>query len=78
MLQQQYLPGCGDEWGEFRRGVALWISTLVEYLRHRGGGYAGFVGSPAADDLDDGFGSGKRKGSGIKMFGDLWRKKGQK
>ncbi|KAF3439945.1 hypothetical protein FNV43_RR18223 [Rhamnella rubrinervis] len=42
-----------------------------------GGGYAGFVGSPA-DDLDDGFGSGKRKGSGIKMFGDLWRKKGQK
>ncbi|KAL6196709.1 hypothetical protein ACLB2K_032323 [Fragaria x ananassa] len=43
-----------------------------------GGGYAGFVGSPAADDLDDGFGSGKRKGSGIKMFGDLWRKKGQK
>ncbi|XP_062011878.1 interactor of constitutive active ROPs 1-like [Rosa rugosa] len=43
-----------------------------------GGGYAGFLGSPAADDLDDGFGSGKRKGSGIKMFGDLWRKKGQK
>lgn len=42
-----------------------------------GGGYAGFVGSPA-DDLDDGFGSGKRKGSGIRMFGDLWRKKGQK
>lgn len=41
------------------------------------GGYAGFVGSPA-DDLDDGFGSGKRKGSGIRMFGDLWRKKGQK
>lgn len=43
-----------------------------------GGGYAGFVGSPAADDFDDGFGSGKRKGSGIKMFGDLWRKRGQK
>lgn len=42
-----------------------------------GGGYAGFVGSPA-DDLDDGFGSGKRKGSGIRMFGDLWKKKGQK
>ncbi|CAL2253472.1 unnamed protein product [Prunus armeniaca] len=41
------------------------------------GGYAGFVGSPA-DDLDDGFGSGKRKGSGIKMFGDLWKKKGQR
>ncbi|KAM1792006.1 hypothetical protein ACFX12_035908 [Malus domestica] len=41
------------------------------------GGYAGIVGSPA-DDLDDGFGSGKRKGSGIKMFGDLWKKKGQR
>ncbi|CAN6545450.1 unnamed protein product [Malus baccata var. baccata] len=41
------------------------------------GGYAGFVGSPA-DDLDGGFGSGKRKGSGIKMFGDLWKKKGQR
>ncbi|CAH2067815.1 unnamed protein product [Thlaspi arvense] len=36
-----------------------------------------FVGSPGmADDSDDG--SGKRKGSGMKMFGDLWRKKGQK
>ncbi|KAF2314470.1 hypothetical protein GH714_026790 [Hevea brasiliensis] len=44
-----------------------------------GGGYTGFVGSPGiADDLDDGFGSGKRKGSGIKMFGDLWKKKSQK
>ncbi|KAM1079256.1 hypothetical protein TB2_013733 [Malus domestica] len=41
------------------------------------GGYIGFVGSPA-DDLDDGFGSGKRKGSGKKMFGDLWKKKGQR
>ncbi|CAH8356131.1 unnamed protein product [Eruca vesicaria subsp. sativa] len=39
-----------------------------------------FVGSPgmAADDWEDGSGSGKRKGSGMKMFGDLWRKKGQK
>jgi hypothetical protein len=43
------------------------------------GGYAGFVGSPGmADDLDDGFGSVKRKSSGIKKFGDLWKKKGQK
>ncbi|TQD85679.1 hypothetical protein C1H46_028731 [Malus baccata] len=41
------------------------------------GGYIGFVGSPA-DDLDDGFGSGKRKGSGKKMFDDLWKKKGQR
>ena len=43
-----------------------------------GGGYTSFVGSPGmADDLD-GFGSGKRKGSGIRMFGDLWKKKGHK
>ncbi|KAL7186085.1 hypothetical protein ACSBR2_027943 [Camellia fascicularis] len=44
------------------------------------GGYAGFVGSPGlGDDSDDGFGSGKRKGgSAIRMFGDLWKKKGQK
>ncbi|XVF79283.1 hypothetical protein PTKIN_Ptkin14bG0209300 [Pterospermum kingtungense] len=42
-------------------------------------GYAGYVGSPGlGDDDDDGFGSGKRKGSGIKMFGDLWKKKGHK
>lgn len=48
------------------------------------GGYnsnnGGFVvGSPGlVDDLDDGFASGKKKGSGIRMFGDLWKKKGQK
>ncbi|XP_057725234.1 interactor of constitutive active ROPs 4-like [Arachis stenosperma] len=43
------------------------------------GRYNGYVGSPGmADELDDGFGSVKRKGSGIRMFGDLWKKKGQK
>ncbi|KAK7244004.1 hypothetical protein RIF29_38819 [Crotalaria pallida] len=55
--------------------------------KHFGGGtfetpagrYNGYVGSPGmAEDLDDGFGTGKRKGSGIRMFGDLWKKKGQK
>ncbi|GMH25614.1 hypothetical protein Nepgr_027457 [Nepenthes gracilis] len=35
--------------------------------------------SEAADEvLDDGVGGGKRKAAGIKMFGDLWKKKGQK
>ncbi|KAE8681141.1 Interactor of constitutive active ROPs 1 [Hibiscus syriacus] len=44
-----------------------------------GGAFAGYVGSPGlGDDTDDGFGTGKRKGSGIKMFGDLWKKKSQK
>nr|BAF01147.1 hypothetical protein [Arabidopsis thaliana] len=40
---------------------------------------AGFMDPPGmADDYDDGLGSGKRKSSGMKMFGELWRKKGQK
>lgn len=39
----------------------------------------GFVEPPGmADDSDDGFGSGKRKSSGMKMFGELWKKRGQK
>lgn len=43
------------------------------------GRYNGYVGSPGvADDFDDGFGGGKKKGSGIRMFGDLWKKRGQK
>ncbi|CAK9148567.1 unnamed protein product [Ilex paraguariensis] len=43
------------------------------------GGFTSFVGSPGFGDYcDDGFGNGKRKGSGIRMFGDLWKKKGQK
>lgn len=41
------------------------------------GGYAGYVGSPGLmGDSDDVFGGEKRKG--IRMFGDLWKKKGQK
>ncbi|KAF8080666.1 hypothetical protein N665_0929s0019 [Sinapis alba] len=40
----------------------------------------GFVEPPGmADDFDDGLGgSGKRKSSGMKMFGELWKKRGQK
>uniref|UniRef100_A0A1J3GZ07 Interactor of constitutive active ROPs 1 n=1 Tax=Noccaea caerulescens TaxID=107243 RepID=A0A1J3GZ07_NOCCA len=39
----------------------------------------GFMEPPGmADDSDDGLGSGKRKSSGMKMFGELWRKKGHK
>lgn len=41
------------------------------------GGYTGYVGSPGLiDDGDDVFGGEKRKG--IRMFGDLWKKKSQK
>lgn len=46
------------------------------------GGYnnnGGFIVSPGiCEDLEDGFGSSKKKASGIRMFGDLWKKKGQK
>ncbi|XP_042026129.1 interactor of constitutive active ROPs 4-like isoform X1 [Salvia splendens] len=41
------------------------------------GGYTGYVGSPGLmDDRDDIFGGEKRKG--IRMFGDLWKKKSHK
>lgn len=41
--------------------------------------YSGNAGSPGpTDDGDDVFGGGKRRSSGIRMFGDLWRKKGHK
>lgn len=43
------------------------------------GGYAGFVDPQGLDDdSDDGYGSGKKKSSGIRKFGDLWKKKSQK
>ncbi|XP_004251832.1 interactor of constitutive active ROPs 4 [Solanum lycopersicum] len=43
------------------------------------GGYGCYMGSPGLiDDSDDGFGRVKRKGSGIKKLGYLWRKKGHK
>lgn len=42
-------------------------------------GFGGYLGSPGAgDDEDDSFGGGKKKGSGIRMLGDLWKKKGHK
>ncbi|XP_010274840.1 PREDICTED: interactor of constitutive active ROPs 1-like [Nelumbo nucifera] len=68
---------------EMNGRVAGRYGSMEKHLSDGGfetaGGYTGFVGSPMlGDDLDDGFGSGKRKGSGIRMFGDLWKKKGQK
>lgn len=55
-------------------------SMDTHYYEPAVGGYTGFVGSPGlgGNDSDDGFGNGKRKGSSIRMFGDLWKKKGQK
>lgn len=44
------------------------------------GVYPGYDHSPRPmdDESDDVVEGGKRKGSGIRMFGDLWKKKGQK
>ncbi|XP_050104747.1 interactor of constitutive active ROPs 1-like [Malus sylvestris] len=70
-----------EQWRKAADVVAAVLAGGVEMngrvIEPSTGGYIGFVGSPA-DDLDDGFGSGKRKGSGKKMFGDLWKKKGQR
>ncbi|XP_010694565.2 interactor of constitutive active ROPs 4 [Beta vulgaris subsp. vulgaris] len=42
-------------------------------------GFGGYPVSPGAgDDPDDSYGGGKKKGSGIRMLGDLWKKKGHK
>ncbi|KAM2911399.1 hypothetical protein FF1_004155 [Malus domestica] len=70
-----------EQWRKAADAAAAVLAGGVEMngrvIEPSTGGYTGFVGSPA-DDLDDGFGSGKRKGSGKKMFGDLWKKKGQR
>ncbi|KAF6167465.1 hypothetical protein GIB67_031666 [Kingdonia uniflora] len=63
--------------------------SMDKHANNGGGGAAAFdvagiytcsfEGSPMmADDMEYGVGSTKRKGSGIRMFGDLWKKKGQK
>ncbi|KAM0946116.1 hypothetical protein DsansV1_C09g0091451 [Dioscorea sansibarensis] len=42
------------------------------------GGYVAAMESPViSGDDDEVFGGGKRKSGGMKMFGDLWKKKGQ-
>lgn len=51
--------------------------SMDKQYGERGGGYDGYVGSPGLmEDCD--YGGGKRKGGGIRMFGDLWKKKGHK
>ncbi|KAI7745137.1 hypothetical protein M8C21_024235 [Ambrosia artemisiifolia] len=74
------LAGGGVEMSDGRR-----VSERCGSMdKHYGGGfegYGGFGGFPGlGEDSDDGYGNGneKRKGSGIRMFGDLWKKKGHK
>ncbi|XP_043688100.1 interactor of constitutive active ROPs 4-like [Telopea speciosissima] len=72
--------GGGVEMNE--RRIAERCGSMDKYIGSGFGaadGFGGIVGSPLmADDLDDGFGNGKKKGAGIRMFSDLWKKKGQK
>ncbi|XP_042520618.1 interactor of constitutive active ROPs 4 [Macadamia integrifolia] len=64
------------------RRVAVRCGSMDKHIGSGFGaadGFGGIVGSPLmADDLDDGFEIGKRKGAGMRMFSDLWKKKGQK
>ncbi|KAI3712131.1 hypothetical protein L1987_70680 [Smallanthus sonchifolius] len=65
----------GVEMGDGRR-VSERCGSMDKHYSGVFDGYGGFVGSPGlGDELDDGFGNGKRKG---RMFSDLWKKKGQK
>lgn len=58
--------------------VAVQSSSLgLEFDGFEPTGYGGFD-SLESGDFDDGLESGKRKGTGIRVFGDLWRKKGHK
>ncbi|XP_076906010.1 interactor of constitutive active ROPs 4-like [Bidens hawaiensis] len=72
-----------EQWRKAADAAAAIISGGVERCgsmdKQYGGGFDGFGGFPGSpglgDEMDDGL---KRKGSGIRMFGDLWKKKGQK
>lgn len=55
--------------------VAAQSSSLGKHVGFELVGYGGF---DSLEDFDEELESGKRKGSGIRMFGDLWKKKGQK
>uniref|UniRef100_J3L483 Interactor of constitutive active ROPs 1 n=1 Tax=Oryza brachyantha TaxID=4533 RepID=J3L483_ORYBR len=65
-----------EQWRKAAEAAAAVIGGDAHLVGHNGNGW----GSPATmpDDCDDeGFG-GKRKGAGIRMLGDLWKKKGSK
>ncbi|EEC71510.1 hypothetical protein OsI_03796 [Oryza sativa Indica Group] len=65
-----------EQWRKAAEAAAAVIGGDAHFVGHNGNGW----GSPATmpDDCDDeGFG-GKRKGAGIRMLGDLWKKKGSK
>lgn len=64
--------------GEVEMG-GRWAAAQSSSLgKHVGFELAGNAGLDSAEDFDEGLEGGKRKGTGIRMFGDLWKKKGQK
>lgn len=70
-----------EQWRKAAEAAAAVIGGDAHLVGHHGlAGNGNGWGSPATmpDDGDDeGFG-GKRKGAGIRMLGDLWKKKGNK
>ncbi|KAK4753138.1 hypothetical protein SAY87_021936 [Trapa incisa] len=73
-----------EQWRKAADAAAAVLAAAAPGMNHfvpefdAPGGYMGFVGSPEnADDADDGMG-GRKKGFGIRAFGDLWKKKGHK
>ncbi|XP_037414139.1 interactor of constitutive active ROPs 1-like isoform X1 [Triticum dicoccoides] len=70
-----------EQWRKAAEAAAAVIGGDAHLVGHHGlAGNANGWGSPATmpdDGEDEGFGS-KRKGAGIRMLGDLWKKKGNK
>ncbi|XP_047322505.1 interactor of constitutive active ROPs 4-like [Impatiens glandulifera] len=64
-----------EQWKKAAEAAAIVLSEEAQ-----NNGNKGIDGeSPADDDMDDdGFSGGKKKGSGIRKFGEMWKKKGQK
>ncbi|XP_008811260.2 interactor of constitutive active ROPs 1 [Phoenix dactylifera] len=60
------------------RRVAERCGSMNKHLGTGSGGFAGWGSPLMGGEMDDeGIGGGKRRGTGIRMFGDLWKKKGQ-
>nr|XP_010911053.2 interactor of constitutive active ROPs 4 [Elaeis guineensis] len=69
-------PGPGAEMMGGRR-MAERCRSLDKHLGARAGGFAGWGSLLMGGEMDEeGIEGGKRRGSGIRMFGDLWKKKG--
>ncbi|XP_072968182.1 interactor of constitutive active ROPs 4-like isoform X2 [Typha angustifolia] len=66
----------GNGEGFVGRRVAGRCGSMDKHLVGGNGGVVGW-GSPMVGGEELGFGGGKRRGGGMKMFGELWKKKGQ-